>query len=150
MNSPVPIGECIHAKILTSRGYGRINREGKALLAHRVVYCEHHGIPIESIKGLVVMHLCDNPPCININHLRLGTVQDNNRDCKEKNRLNRWENGRKAGENNDNSKLTWSDVKAIRERYKKGSKTDGAIPISLEYKVRRETILKIINRVTWK
>lgn len=142
--------ECIIAKRLDGGGYGRVYIGGKPYRASRVVYCEHHGVLLESIKGLVVMHICDNPPCINPKHLLIGTIADNNRDCKEKNRVNRWSNGRMAGEKNHNSKLTESDVIKIRERYKKGSPNDGAIPISLEYKVRRETILKIINRITWK
>jgi hypothetical protein len=40
-------------------------------------------------KGKVVMHECDNPRCVNINHLRLGTQQENVQDCIRKGRGNR-------------------------------------------------------------
>lgn len=61
----------------TVAGYGGIIIGGKQHRAHRFLYELVHGkIPDE----LVVMHTCDNPPCCNIEHLRLGTVADNNRD----------------------------------------------------------------------
>lgn len=56
------------------------NYTGKA---HRVVWEEERG-PIP--QGMCVLHRCDNPPCINIEHLFLGTIADNNRDMAEKGR----------------------------------------------------------------
>lgn len=44
----------------------------------------------ESIKGKVVMHTCDNPPCFRFDHLRIGTVADNVADKMSK---GRWSNG---------------------------------------------------------
>lgn len=64
-------------------GYGRLYRDGKTLLAHRVAYEEANG-PIPD--GLFVLHHCDNPPCIEVSHLFLGTNQDNARDMVEKGR----------------------------------------------------------------
>lgn len=53
------------------------------MLAHRWMWeCENGPIP----DGMVVMHTCDNPPCVNIHHLRLGTQADNARDMAEKGR----------------------------------------------------------------
>lgn len=37
--------------------------------------------------ALVVMHLCDNPPCVRPSHLRLGTTQENMLDALQKGRL---------------------------------------------------------------
>ena len=75
------------------KNYGRASSWRKDLgtdLAHRVTYILKHG-PIPD--GLVVMHTCDNPPCVNVAHLRLGTIAENQRDMAEKNRT---ANGRKT------------------------------------------------------
>lgn len=63
-----------------STGYGRYGHRG---YAHRAVWEAIRG-PIPS--GLEVMHLCDNPPCVNVNHLRLGTHAENMADMKVKGR----------------------------------------------------------------
>lgn len=54
-------------------GYSRIRIQNKQILAHRFSYSWQTATPIESMQGLVVMHSCDNPCCINIAHLSLGT-----------------------------------------------------------------------------
>ena len=69
-------------------GYGRfaVGLGGKAqahVRAHRFAYETFNG-PIPD--GLVVMHTCDNPPCVNPRHLELGTSQDNNDDKVQKGR----------------------------------------------------------------
>lgn len=55
----------------------------KIIRAHRVSYSIHKG-PIP--EGMNVLHTCDNPPCVNPDHLFLGTRDDNNKDCKAKGR----------------------------------------------------------------
>lgn len=64
-------------------GYGRITVAGQVRYAHRVSFETFSG---QCADGHVVMHACDNPPCVNPNHLRLGTQSDNLRDCYEKGR----------------------------------------------------------------
>lgn len=64
------------------KGYGMFTLpDGKGgsvmVYAHRFSYTHHVG-PIPT--GLHVRHDCDNPPCVNPAHLRVGTVQDNMRD----------------------------------------------------------------------
>lgn len=64
-------------------GYMKVQRKGKCYHAHRYVYIQEHG---EIPDGLVVMHTCDNPACINLEHLKLGTNKDNTQDMIAKGR----------------------------------------------------------------
>ena len=56
-------------------GYGKIYIAGEYRPAHRIVWMQTHGH-----TDLMVLHHCDNPPCINIDHLYEGTAQDNSDD----------------------------------------------------------------------
>lgn len=64
-------------------GHRQIWFEGGMRLAHRIAWTITRG-PIPD--GLCVLHRCDNPPCIDPEHLFLGTVQDNNADRDAKGR----------------------------------------------------------------
>ncbi len=66
-----------------SRGYGKKYVGGRYVRAHRWTWEQAHG-PIPD--GLVVMHICDNPPCVELTHLRLGTQAENLGDMREKGR----------------------------------------------------------------
>jgi hypothetical protein len=64
-------------------GYGVFRHESRQWRAPRVAWTLTHGdIP----EGMVVMHACDNPPCVNPAHLSIGTYQDNARDAVRKGR----------------------------------------------------------------
>lgn len=88
----------------TSSGYGKIFVTGKLRGAHRVSYELHHG-PIQD--GMRVLHRCDNPACINPEHLFLGSDADNVADMISKGR-------QQKGSRHYKSKLSENDVLAIR------------------------------------
>lgn len=66
-------------------GYGSFRPSAKVhVRSHRFAFEEAGGsIPC----GAVVLHICDNPPCCNPAHLRVGTQKDNVRDCIKKGRF---------------------------------------------------------------
>ena len=77
-------GECwIWTGAKVGNGYGKVYFGGKTCRAHRISWELTHG-PIA--PNLVVLHLCDNPPCVRPDHLTLGTIQENNDDKKWKGR----------------------------------------------------------------
>jgi hypothetical protein len=67
-----------------SWGYGRFRVNGKKVSTHRTMWEQING---EVPDDLLVLHKCDVPSCINIDHLYLGTHQDNIRDCIDKGRF---------------------------------------------------------------
>jgi hypothetical protein len=67
-------------------GHGMFSFNRKTIGAHRFSY-EYHFNKIPN--GLYVCHHCDNPMCVNPNHLFLGTAQDNILDAIAKGRINK-------------------------------------------------------------
>lgn len=86
-----------------SNGYGRLKRDGKQILAHRLSYEISNG-PIPA--DLVIRHKCDNPPCVNPDHLEIGTFKDNTRDALERNRV-------PLGQDQGRAKLTNAQAREI-------------------------------------
>jgi len=64
-------------------GYGVLKFRGMRLRAHRVAWQFWHGLVLD---GAHVLHRCDNPACVNPDHLFLGSHQDNVRDRDRKRR----------------------------------------------------------------
>jgi hypothetical protein len=90
-------------------GYGVVRRNGRLYLAHRLAWEDVFGIIPE---GMCVCHKCDNPACINVDHLFLGTQKDNMLDSVNKGRCTILL-GLK-GEKHPRAKLTEAAVRFIR------------------------------------
>ena len=123
-------------------GYGaisagpRINGKSVRLKAHRVSWELVNGpIPTE----VEICHSCDNPPCVNPNHLFLGTHQENMSDCAKKGRTGE----RLCGELNPCSKLTEKEVREIR------SSNESSRALGRKYNVSKTVILQIKRRQKW-
>ena len=77
---------CIEAKGRPDAyGYGQAFHNGKVTKAHRVALANHQGIEIPP-ADVHCLHSCDNPVCVNPEHLRWGTAKDNARDARARNR----------------------------------------------------------------
>jgi hypothetical protein len=95
-----------------SGGYGQIKYGRSVCLVHRIMYEAVYG-PIPA--GMIVCHLCDNPGCINPDHLWIGTNADNVAD--------RCRKGRSAfGVRNGRAKLTTAQVAALRAAWAAGER----------------------------
>jgi hypothetical protein len=62
---------------------------------------------------MFVLHSCDNPPCVNPNHLFLGNNLINSQDRVNKNRQTK-------GEDHPNHKLKLNDIPKVRSMYSSG------------------------------
>jgi HNH endonuclease len=69
----------------TTEGYGRLVKKGKRYLASRLAYERFKG-PVP--EGLEACHSCDNPSCVEPDHLFAGTTKDNALDRQAKGRGN--------------------------------------------------------------
>lgn len=120
-------------------GYGvaRFNINGiKFHLAHRFSYYHHLGVFDQKLS---VCHLCDNPSCVNPDHLFLGTHEDNMRDMHKKGR-----SSDVNGELNPNAKIKIANVAAIR------SSPLSAVQLSVIYKISSTQVYYIRNYKSWK
>lgn len=122
-----------------NNGYGRLKFRNVRSLAHRVSWQVFRG---EIPKGMCILHSCDNPRCVNPDHLFLGTKDDNNQDMIEKGR-----DRKVCGEKSPKAKLTVGQVRELRRLYLEGVKIYQLAPI---FGINRSSIGAIVRRKTWK
>lgn len=122
---------------LNECGYGSISTSsGRTMLANRASWLINRGdIP----AGMKVLHTCDNPPCVNPDHLFIGTQADNIEDMVTKGR------GAK-GEVSGSHKLTEVQVLELR-----ADRDSGMIikQLRLKYNTSHANACAIIHRRTW-
>lgn len=119
-------------------GYGSFALDGiHSMGAHTASYRLYKGdIP----KGILVRHTCDNRPCVNPDHLVLGTQLDNMADCVERRRI-------AIGERQGLAVMTEQRVRDLREQHAAGA-TQTAL--AADFGISIATASQIVRRVTWK
>lgn len=135
--------DCWLTNLALSNGYPvlRVTSSGgksRNLRVSRLMYEAYHGqIP----DKMSVCHTCDNPACVNPEHLFLGTAKDNTQDMLHKNREAR-------GDKLPQTKLTEVQVKEIKLLLAKGDLSNGKI--GKLFGVHSATIGDIEKGITWK
>ena len=135
--------DCIeHNQYAGKPKYGLKWYKGEAVGYHVYAYCMANGLNPLSLKGTgqVVLHKCDNPRCINPEHLELGTQASNIADMMQKGR-----NGNLHGEAHGSAKLTDKQVAEIRRRYTPRHPTDGCRALAREFGVSGKQVSRIVN-----
>lgn len=120
---------------LTDRGYGEFVVNKKKRKAHILSWMDFHQA---DTNGLCVCHTCDNPKCVNPEHLYLGTPQDNMNDKVARNRQSKM-----PGESHPMAKLSREDI--INIRNDRRSSRD----IGKEYGISHSHVLRIKKGEKW-
>ena len=124
-------------ELLDGKGYGILSANHNNFYAHRI---SAHLAGMD-IDNKAVCHKCDNPKCVNPDHLWAGTLQQNNEDKLNKNRQAK---GKDFGMRK--SKLTQEDVDYIRDNYyQKNCRVSNAKQLASKFNVHTDTISNVIK-----
>lgn len=127
----------------TRHGYGKLGMNGTEERAHRVSYRLEYG---HAPDDLYVLHRCDNPPCVNPDHLYVGTAADNTADAINRGRWDPSDHDLK-GETHGQAKLSKDQVLDIREQHQHGSAT--LQELADRYGVTKSAIRKVVTGENW-
>lgn len=136
LNEAIQEGSClvVYGRCTKAAGHVRLSVMGKSDSAHRIVWHFHNG---DILPGKVIMHSCDRPACVNIEHLSLGTHKENILDMHRKGRNSK-------GEEHINALFTEDAIHYIR-----GSSVPGT-DLAKVYNCSPNTIYAIRKRRSWK
>lgn len=129
-------------------GHGVIFNNGKSRSASRVVWEMDRG-PIPA--GMQVLHKCDNAPCVNPDHLYVGTYQDNNRDKTERGRCYRGGPTKPLrGEDHPRAIVNAETVEMIRIFRLAYEPTPSYAQVGREFGISKELAVAIVKGCIWK
>jgi hypothetical protein len=120
----------------TKTGYGKFGIDYRTVESHRVAWELENG-PIPA--GSCILHSCDNPRCVNVLHLRLGSHAENMAEAKSRRRHPR-------GEGHHATSLTDGDVKSILARRSEGLSQQ---EIGNMHGVSQTTVGRIVRGESW-
>lgn len=136
-----PVTGCWQWQMSTNHnGYGRFKVGAGVERAHRVSYHIHKG-PIP--EGMIVCHACDNPGCVNPDHLWLGSNADNSADMLRK---GRHRTAPQAGEMNNRATLTEAQAREVISLIAAGLSNKA---IATRYGVTHSSVSNIRRGKTW-
>jgi hypothetical protein len=124
---------------LSSSGYGSVNRGEVKKSSHVVAWELTHG-PVP--KGRWVLHRCDNRPCVNPDHLFLGTPAENSADMVRKGRQITL-----SGEASPSAKITAKDAAEIRGLKQAG---ESYAALARKYGIHPATVWHIVTGRNWR
>ena len=127
-------------------GYGHFWLNGRTTRATAAAMELLRGL--KRAPSMLVLHRCDNPPCVNPDHLFFGSQRDNIQDCLAKGRRDAVRPPVRRGEANNKAKLTEIDVLSIRSAFGMPGITQKAL--ALRYGVSIGGIKAITQRRTWR
>ncbi len=160
---PEPMSGCwLWLGLINGHGYGKIydrpyGGTSKMVRAHRVSYEITYGVKLTARQ--CVLHKCDNPLCVNPDHLRVGTHKENTHDMMRKGRGGwqrdpvKWANGprgprpKSQGENSHCAKLTVAKVIEIRRLCADGH---SQVKIANDFGISPPTVNNIYKRRFWR
>jgi hypothetical protein len=137
-------------------GYGTLWWPGGPIQAHRFAWVLAHG---ELPEGQFIRHRCDVPNCVNVEHLFLGTQQENIADRHAKGRRTSGQRGNAAnlgrvspeqrarGEQHGLAKVRADHVREMRQRLARGQRQAA---IARDYGVTKHTVQLIAKGRVWK